>query len=375
MEVSALKPHELNTTVLVVDDDPLTLEMMSDLLSDAGYMVQTARDGFEALEQVIANPPDVVLLDVMMPGMDGLTVCQQLRQDSHTRELPIVLVTALSDRQSRLAGLEAGADDFLTKPVDPAEIVARVGTIARLNRYRKLQRERAKFEWLVQSINAGVLLLTEEGDITYINPQARLWLGLDEGSDDPIPFMEAAAIHFQWRPETTWQDLTTSDFAPRFLVRPLSQAVPELWLRVEGERLPTPAPGDPSVWMVRLTDVTAEQVSWREANTFFDILSHKLRTPITLALGSLEFIMETPEEEREALIRETAPILLKGITQLYHELEKALLFIGVVEEPKTDPPLSAADLDAVIRQLLADDKVRAARHNTNLPHPLPPPEP
>ncbi len=363
---------ESTATILVVDDDPLTLEMMQDLLSDAGHQVRVARDGFEALDQVAESPPDLVLLDVMMPGMDGITVCRRLRQDPRTRELPVVLITALTDRRDRLAGLEAGADEFLSKPVDPAELVTRVNTIVRLNRYRRLQRERAKFEWLVQSLDVGIVLLDDAGRITYANPCARQWLALEDEADESASFVTIAARHFQWRPEQSWDDLVASDFCPCFLVRPFSSAAPELWLRVEGQRLPAPDPDDPSVWAVRMTDVTAEQIRWRQANTFFDILSHKLRTPVTLALGSLEFVLDAPEEEREARIRETSYILMHGVRDLHHQLEEALAFVEAIEEPETDPPLSSAELDTLAKRLLAEAGIEPERYRVEIPLDLPP---
>ncbi len=131
-------------TVLVVDDEPDAREIVSALLQPHGYRLIFAEDGEQALQQAATYLPDVVVLDVMMPGMDGFTVCEQLRADPLLAEIPILLVTALNERESRLRGLEAGADDFLSKPVDPAELVARVRTIVRLNRYHRLLEERQR---------------------------------------------------------------------------------------------------------------------------------------------------------------------------------------------------------------------------------------
>src|SRR5206468_7518734 len=94
--------------------------------------------GVEALALAAGCLPDLVLLDVMMPGMDGIEVCRHLRADQRLGGVPVIMITALDDRDTRLAGLEAGADEFLGKPVDRAEVRARVRTITSLNRYRKL---------------------------------------------------------------------------------------------------------------------------------------------------------------------------------------------------------------------------------------------
>ena len=131
-------------TVLVVDDEPDAREIVAALLQPHGYRLIFAEDGEQALRQAATYLPDVVVLDVMMPGMDGFTICERLRADPLLAEIPILLVTALYERESRLRGLEAGADDFLSKPVDPAELMARVRTIVRLNRYHRLLEERQR---------------------------------------------------------------------------------------------------------------------------------------------------------------------------------------------------------------------------------------
>jgi putative two-component system response regulator len=124
-----------NGRVLVVDDDPGISALLSRLLSGAGYLVHIAGDAGAAFASVAAHNPDVILLDVVFPGADGFAVCRQLKRDTATRLIPIILVTGLSDRDSRIKGREAGADDFLTKPVDTQELLARVGSLVRLKRY------------------------------------------------------------------------------------------------------------------------------------------------------------------------------------------------------------------------------------------------
>jgi putative two-component system response regulator len=115
--------------VLVVDDNPPSRMTAVALLSVEGYVVLEADNGHEALEFVATNQPDIILLDVSMPGMDGFEVCRRLKQDEHTRLTPIVFVTALDDRRARLKGIEAGGDDFLTKPFDQLQLSARVKSL------------------------------------------------------------------------------------------------------------------------------------------------------------------------------------------------------------------------------------------------------
>ena len=121
--------------VLVVDDDPGVCRLLSRLLLDEGYLVHVAADAEAARAGIAAHHPDVILLDVVFPGTDGFTLCRQLKRDSATRLTPVVLVTGLSDRESRIKGRQAGADDFLTKPIDVPELLARVASLVRLKRY------------------------------------------------------------------------------------------------------------------------------------------------------------------------------------------------------------------------------------------------
>ena len=125
-------------TILIVDDIGANRETLRELLNHENYWLVEAADGLTALRLAAETLPDLVLLDVMMPGMDGYEVCRRLRADPRLAEVPVIIVTALDDQASRLAGIEAGADDFVTKPFNRAELRARVHSITRLNRYRRL---------------------------------------------------------------------------------------------------------------------------------------------------------------------------------------------------------------------------------------------
>jgi putative two-component system response regulator len=135
-----------NSIILIVDDEAAGRHTLESILEGQDYELVMAENGPEAIEKAQKILPDVILLDVMMPGMDGFEVCRHLRNDPHLAEVPIIILTALDDRKSLLQGLEAGADDYLTKPYDRYELRARLLGITRLNRYRKLLDERANIE-------------------------------------------------------------------------------------------------------------------------------------------------------------------------------------------------------------------------------------
>ncbi len=122
------------TRVLIVEDEPDIRDLLAFHLEREGYQVTKSRTGSEALRLVRSSPPDLMLLDIMLPEMDGLEVCRRLRQDSRTSRLPIIMLTAKGDEVDRVLGLELGADDYIVKPFSPKEVVARVRAVLRRSR-------------------------------------------------------------------------------------------------------------------------------------------------------------------------------------------------------------------------------------------------
>jgi signal transduction histidine kinase len=143
------------STVLIVDDDPTARETLVAMLEGENYDLQLAKDGAQALRMLGQIQPDLILLDVMMPGMDGFEVCRRIRSTPPLAEVPIIILTALDDRDSLLKGIESGADDFLTKPADRRELTARVRTIMRLNRYRTLMEQREDIRQMGERVVAA----------------------------------------------------------------------------------------------------------------------------------------------------------------------------------------------------------------------------
>jgi len=151
--------------ILIVDDDPRGLAALEGVLIPEGYRVERASSGAEALEKAARLHPDVVLLDVMMPDMDGFDVCRAIRSTPALAELPVILVTALDDRDALLQGLDAGADELITKPFNRLEMKTRLRTLTRVNRYRRLVEERA----LLHATSEGVIsVLTDL--LTVVDP-------------------------------------------------------------------------------------------------------------------------------------------------------------------------------------------------------------
>jgi two-component system, OmpR family, alkaline phosphatase synthesis response regulator PhoP len=117
--------------ILIVEDDPDIAELITRYLHKAGFVTERVGSGREALKQIMARPPDLVVLDLMLPHMDGLEICRNVRADDRTAAIPIIMVTARAEESERIVGLELGADDYLPKPFSPSELVARVRALLR----------------------------------------------------------------------------------------------------------------------------------------------------------------------------------------------------------------------------------------------------
>ncbi|MBF1999398.1 MAG: EAL domain-containing protein [Synechococcales cyanobacterium M58_A2018_015] len=166
--------------ILIVDDTPANLTVISEVLSDAGFEIAIATSGERALEQARRDPPDLILLDIMMPGIGGFETCCRLKADPHLHQIPIIFMTALTDVENKVRGLELGAVDYITKPFQEQEVVARVKTHLEL-RQTQLQLQRSE-ERLTQTLNALQEVVWSAGlnpfEILYLNPSVKTIYGL-----------------------------------------------------------------------------------------------------------------------------------------------------------------------------------------------------
>ena len=166
---------KLNTklTILMVDDNPINLMELSDLLDDAGFAVLTAETGENALEQAVTKRPDLILLDVLMPGLDGFGVCEKLKGTSSTRDIPVLFMTALTDTADKVKGLQLGAVDYITKPFQYEEVIARVQTHLTLQTLKiQLQEKEERLSMIFENAMDAILTLDESIRITLFNVAA-----------------------------------------------------------------------------------------------------------------------------------------------------------------------------------------------------------
>jgi DNA-binding response OmpR family regulator/two-component sensor histidine kinase len=320
--------------ILIVDDEPAGRNVMESVLFNQGYVLEYAVNGREALKKAAVLKPDLILLDLMMPEMDGMQVCQQLRKDRELAEVPVVMITALDDRNMRIACLDAGADDFITKPFDRAELRARVRTITRLNRYRLLHERDMITSWIAEKASDGYLQVRTDDHILFANQRARFYLGLEADSNQPIPetFLEIVSRQYMLHPAPAWAGWPSS-FADnaqnRFLVRPESETAHEFWLEAAIFEPPAMVEGLPRTRIIRLRDVTAEILNRRNTRSFGEAITHKIRTPVTHIVSSLDLLARMAPKMSADDISQFALTALRGAKRLQETLDRILKYSNI----------------------------------------------
>jgi class 3 adenylate cyclase len=177
--------------ILVVDDTPANVKLLAGVLEASDYDVCVAYSGREALEQVAKNQPDLILLDIVMPDLDGYEVCRRIREDATTALVPVVMVTALDPEEERIKGIEAGADDFLTKPINRMELMARVRSLLRIRELHRVVEEQAErqAQWnqtLEQRVEEQVNTLERMSRLKrFFSPQLAEMI-ISGDADDPL---------------------------------------------------------------------------------------------------------------------------------------------------------------------------------------------
>lgn len=161
---------ERPSSVLIVDDVPANLAMLHDALDAEGYQVRVATDGMRALESARRMPPDLILLDAMMPGLDGFETCRQLKADFALRQIPVVFMTGLTDTEHVVQGFQAGGIDYVTKPIRPREVLVRIASHLRNSRmYTEAQQA-------ADAAGDAMITVDHDGRMQSGTPLARRWL-------------------------------------------------------------------------------------------------------------------------------------------------------------------------------------------------------
>ena len=290
---------EVKPKILVVDDTPHNVRLLDAILSSHGYTVRSASSGPEALEKVTAEPPDLVLLDIQMPGMNGYEVCRRLRDVPATQFLPVVMVTS-SDSEVRADAIEAGADDFITKPFNQQELLARVRSLVRIKQFHDtIQTQAAELAAWNRTLEARVDDQVEELEKMsrlrrFLSPTLAEMILMQGESILESHRREIAVLFADLRGWTAFS-VTTEPEEVMGVIREFHQAMGRLILRFEAtvgwfagdglmvwfnDPIPCPDPATRAVRMaVAMRSVMAELTSkWRRRG-------HELDFSVGIALG------------------------------------------------------------------------------------------
>lgn len=318
-------------TVLIVDDTETARDTLEGLLYRDGYHLLLAEDGFQALEHLEAHQVDVALLDIMMPEMDGFELCEKIRADPRWVDLPIIMITALDDKDSKLYGLEVGADEFISKPFDSMELRIRLRTMAKMNRYRRRLMERERLTRVVEQSSDGYLMLDAQRQIIYANPQARLFLEVPLALDAPLQqdFFSLVQRLYSCQPPEAWQLNAPADLVgqSRYLIRAETTTTASLWLQLDVLEENCQAQED---YLLRLRDVTNSVLNHRIMWAFHEQVSHKLRTPLSHVTMSLQYLEKDFSHLAADEQQELIGVARQGANRLQSSVEDIFRYLDIL---------------------------------------------
>ena len=289
--------------ILVVDDQLQNIELLEAYLVPQGYEIVKAASGEEALEKLVHNQIDLILLDVMMPKMSGIEVLEKLRADEKTKAIPVVMVTVLKETEDKVKALEAGCDDFISKPFDKVELLARVKSILKINYYRQQLEEKEKFKAVVDKVSDGIAICSpdylikdsNEAILKYLNIADPANVNLVETlfknysvSINKEALMDLAVVHKKFD-----------------IVREKTETAEALYLEVNFNVIKNSAGELLSIVFI-LRDVTAARTEEFLKQDTLTLISHKLRTPLGVISGNLSLLQDGAygalnEEQKKAI--------------------------------------------------------------------------
>ncbi len=342
-------------TVLIVDDEPFGRDTLEGLLQKENYDLLFASNGQETLDITQKQIPDIILLDIMMPGMDGYEVCTRIRNNPAIAEIPIIMITALDDKDSLIKGIDAGADDFISKPFDRTILRQRVKTILKLNRFRKLKEEREKFEEVIQHSDDGFIILNKTGNILYVNSKAKTLLALPPEHCNYSSFIFLDKLREQYNLLNnelfnSWPEVNPD--VPILAVNNNFANYSEFWIKITVLKKILSS----EEYIIKLSDATHEMVNNRDVWIFHNVVSHKLRTPFNYILGGLELLkqnLSNLSENQENILN----IALTGAKRYYGDISNILELIDNLNNKKLKGYTNTDQLTIIFKDLVKEMEI------------------
>jgi len=308
------------SVILVVDDQFQNNELLEAYLVPQGYEVVKAGSGEEALEKLSNNQIDLILLDIMMPKMSGLEVLKNLRADEKTKAIPVVMVTALKETEDKVKALEAGCDDFISKPFGKVELLARVKSILKISYYRRQLEENEKFKAVVDKVSDGIAICSPDFLIKDCNAAILNYLNIADPAN--VNLVETLFANYSVSiPKEEIMDLTIAH-KTFDIVRQKSDSTEALYLEVNSNVIKNSA-GELLSLVFILRDVTLARVEEFLKQDTLTLISHKLRTPLGVISGNLSLLQDGSygalnEEQKKAIdsVSKQSSLLVSMVEEL-----------------------------------------------------------
>jgi signal transduction histidine kinase len=341
--------------ILVVDNEPLNVELLQAILPSKDYDVVTASDGDEALLLLGRQKVDLVLLDVMMPNLNGFEVTRLIRADPKIKGMPVILITALGETADRIMGIEAGCDEFVTKPFEKQEVLARIRTLLKLNYYRSQIDEKEKFEHVVNRMNDGLVICDADLNIVKTNQKGRELLG----SEDLSPGWVGRLGHIYKKDTRADLEHELAVFDMDFdLERPGTSAQGLLIVSFSSTVIKDTEGRTVSV-VIALHDVTEQRKNNFEKENFLSLMSSKLRGPLADSVEQLELLRKSAPPLENMSFGKSVEIAVAQVSEVLAMTGKIFDFLAAdasarfEERPAGEPLLSMARVEAMVKETAA----------------------
>jgi DNA-binding response OmpR family regulator/anti-sigma regulatory factor (Ser/Thr protein kinase) len=343
--------EDMSMILAMISDQNLTRELNKLLLGSSFelHVAPTAHTGLQMAEELL---PDAILVDIDLDG-SGLDICRRLRANRMLRGLPILLLCSSNDHDARALGLAAGADDFISKPFDAIELLARLRTVIRLNAKRLMVTDLARFNWMASHAEGGYVLLDKSGAIHYANENAQVLLNLPEDYLG-LPFIAVVEHRFKPEPHEAWSNWINEP-VPLFLIQPETPTARVVWVMLDA--LDTSL-GAEQHRIVHLKDVTERMSIYQDMRRFHTVVAHKLRTPISMLVSSVALIKSRLDQLSTEELKELVRSSLKGIDRLASQVQEILTYIDAPLALNVSEPVALEVLPKIVRTICEPLRMR-----------------
>lgn len=312
----------MQNSVLIVDDEDSTITLLEALLRPDGYNLIVLRNGEKALAYLADNVPDLVLLDIMMPGISGFAVLTEIRKNIKTKTVPVIFLTSLTDREDRIKGLDVGADDFISKPFDKAELVFKVRTQVNLSVLRRQINEKEKLANVMDLLFEGIVLTDCDFNIQQINKTAMEMLRLKEQTGNLENIFEKKYGYIIE---------VNSEKGHFILSRQESPDDPQFFLSVEYRRV-AQLSADKCSYVFAFKDVTEAHARDKMKLDFLSLISNKIRIPVTVINGysTMLNVFETDDK-----LKEIVTSIMRNSEVIENLIKRVMFFVEIENTPLT----------------------------------------